>query len=97
MLGHERTTKFIFLKSSPPSVSPGVSAPVRPPHQILSPPLVQQLLDAFVLRSLAERRHPWNEVALLPPADVGVQPHDPVRHLLHLVLLLLGERDEERR
>lgn len=78
-------------------VSLTLSAPAGSPHKILTSFLVQKLLDAFVLCSLAEWRHPRHKVVLLSPGDVTVQSHDPVQDLVHRVVLPLREREEGRR
>lgn len=70
-------------------VSPGRSDAALPPQKVLPSFLVQELLDAFVMRSLVDLRHPWHKVILLSSANVAVKSDDPVLDLVHRVVLFL--------
>lgn len=65
--------------------------PVSPARSDAALPafLVQQLLDAFVMRSLVDLRHPRHKVILLTSANVAVKSDDLVLDLVHRVVLFL--------
>lgn len=65
--------------------------PVTPARSDAALPsfLVQQLLDAFVMRSLVDLRHPRHKVILLSLANVAVKSDDLVLDLVHRVVLFL--------
>lgn len=77
------TIAEMVLESVMSPVSPTLSAPARPPQKILTSFLIQKLLDAFVLCSFPDWRHPWHKVVVLSSGDVTVQSHDLVRNLVH--------------